>query len=396
MVAQTPETSDEAKRDDAVPQGEGVDAYVDGWRALNRAMRAGDPWSGDEGNAVFLQGRDADGALAMVDVAPLLGLYDLGDGRAVARVDLDFDGDEDLVLTARTAPRVRLHQNRLADRAHWLGLRLEAGEGTNPEALGAVVRIELEGADGEAPRTLRRARRAGSGYLAQSSAWIRVPVGARGAGRTPRARITVRWPGPDGALEDFGELRADRSYALRQGTGRARAVERPSAVGRGAVSPADPPVVASRLRAVLPTPVAVPGFAVRGVASNPARLFGVTPGGARGTGRALCLVVHDGVDEAASLGALSDASTSATEAGAQAAALDLRLVADEGERSRAAERLRAAGWSGAAFFAAHPDTPALLAEVAGWRFDRTDAPPLPWTFVFAPDGRLAVVRSGAL
>ena len=93
------------------------EAYVAGWADLNLRIRRGEPWSGNERNAAFVSVRDRADRLGLVDAAPLLGLDDPGDGRAAARIDIDFDGDDDLVLSQRTAPRLRIMRNGLADGA---------------------------------------------------------------------------------------------------------------------------------------------------------------------------------------------------------------------------------------------------------------------------------------
>jgi len=409
VVAQTP--VDGADRADEAESAFDVDAYQQGWIALNRAMRADEPWSGFERNVAFLQGRSADGALAMVDVAPLVGLDDPGDGRSAARVDLDFDGDEDLVLTARTGPRVRLLENALANGEDWVGVRLEGVTG-NAEALGAVVLFEVEGEAADpaaAPaRTLRRSRRAGSGYIAQSSQWLRAPIGRRGPDgerateRTPRARLRVRWPGPGGAVEDFGVVRAGRSYVLREGVGRARiAADLPAPVRlEGAARPyAEEVPDVDRRRAVLPSPVSVPSFVVRGVEGTETRIFGRTPDGPRAPGKNVAMLMFDSRDGAAALGDLADLSGALAEAGAARVALDLAPPAEAGTetvagREAVVEALRGRGWRGDVLFTADPDARAMLGEVVAWRFDSTPVPALPWTLHFGPAGRLHVVRVG--
>ena len=110
MVAQSPANAAPAETgdDEDTPLGR----YHASWGRLNKLMRRGVSWSGGERNAAFV--RSAEGALDLVDAAPVLGLAHAADGRAAARIDIDFDGDEDLVVTSRTGPRARILANRWA------------------------------------------------------------------------------------------------------------------------------------------------------------------------------------------------------------------------------------------------------------------------------------------
>ena len=61
-------------------------------------------WSGNEANCAFLNL----GEKSFSDISIISGLNHLDDGRAAASVDIDFDGDLDLLVTARTSPRFRI------------------------------------------------------------------------------------------------------------------------------------------------------------------------------------------------------------------------------------------------------------------------------------------------
>jgi thiol-disulfide isomerase/thioredoxin len=170
-------------------------------------MSAGVSWSGHERNNVYLN--LGDGRFA--DASHVSGLDFEDDGRAVAVVDWDGDGDLDLWLKNRTGPQLRFMHNEGGPSGHWIALRLE-GTTSNRDAVGATVEI----ATGGESRT--RTVIAGDGYLAQSSKWLHF-----GLGRTDRLeRIVIRWPGGD--TEELAGPAVDRAYRVKQGSGEATAV----------------------------------------------------------------------------------------------------------------------------------------------------------------------------
>jgi len=132
-------------------------SYEAGWVAIHRMIREGGSWSGRERDVAFLN----TGAGAFAPVAAVAGLAFADDGRAVASVDWDFDGDTDLWLANRTAPRVRLMLNDSPagpEANGFLGLRLQGKQ--QRDAIGARVEVELAG---DAPRVLVQTLRAGEG-----------------------------------------------------------------------------------------------------------------------------------------------------------------------------------------------------------------------------------------
>jgi hypothetical protein len=128
-------------------------------------------------------------------------------GRGSAYLDLDGDGDPDVVLTANGGPPLLLRNDQALGH-HWVRLTL-AGDGkrSNRSAIGAEVTVESAG------RTLRRTVTGAKGYLSQSE--LPVTVGL-GESDTIDA-VTVRWPSKDGGEQRWTGLKADAAYTLRQG-----------------------------------------------------------------------------------------------------------------------------------------------------------------------------------
>ncbi len=105
-------------------------------------LREGKSFSGHERNCVFLNC----GAQHFANLSALSGLDFPDDGRAVAAVDWDHDGDLDLWFHNRTGPRLRLMRNDThagsAKHDDFVMLRLQ-GTDSNRDAIGARVQVEL-------------------------------------------------------------------------------------------------------------------------------------------------------------------------------------------------------------------------------------------------------------
>jgi len=106
------------------------------------------------------------------------------DARAVASVDWDHDGDLDLWITNRTAPRLRYLANNGTPGHRSIQFRLEGRTG-NRDAIGARLVLEL------GDRTLVKGVCAGSGYLSQSSRTVHFGLGDADT----VGSLSVRWPG---------------------------------------------------------------------------------------------------------------------------------------------------------------------------------------------------------
>lgn len=191
------------------------DLYGNAWSDLLQQVRDGLSWSGRERNRFLLN----DGAGGFADVSAVMGLDQEADGRALAVVDWDHDGDLDLWYRDRTAPRLRLmlNQHAGARKGDFVSVLLQ-GEESNRNAIGAVV--ELIDAPGSGKLRSVRSVRAGDLFLSQSSRWLHFGLGENGEA----AKARVIWPG--GREELFKGLKAGGSFLLKEGSGSAVPVER--------------------------------------------------------------------------------------------------------------------------------------------------------------------------
>lgn len=175
----------------------------------------GRSFSGNERHCCFLNVADQAGAGRMfANVSAVTGLDLSDDGRGLAIVDWDYDGDQDVWFTNRNGPQLKMMRNDIPPDHHFLMIRL-VGNGTtsNRDAIGSRVELFLDGdKDLKSIRTLH----AGEGYLSQSSRWLHFGLGDQ----TDIEKVSVRWP--DGTVEEFSALEADHRYLLVQGSGEAK------------------------------------------------------------------------------------------------------------------------------------------------------------------------------
>lgn len=124
------------------------------------------------------------------------------DGRSLVSADLDGDGDLDLIMTNRNAPRIQLFEN-VGAAGKAVELELVSTQG-HREADGAVVLVDGLGAF---PVLLNR------GYSSSVDPAVHVGLGARND-----AQVRVRWR--SGVTEDFGVVSAGSRFVVREGTGK--------------------------------------------------------------------------------------------------------------------------------------------------------------------------------
>ena len=164
-------------------------------------MESGHHWSGHERNVAFLN--TGNGRFA--HVASLTGFDFPSDGRALAIVDWDHDGDMDVWMTQRTAPRLRFLRNDNHGGMAGITLSLESSKGN---ASGVGARVEATLTHG---RKLIRSLRAGEGYLSQSGLKCHFGLGKDSS----ITHLKIQWP--DGTVESQSVNLKEGSYHFKQG-----------------------------------------------------------------------------------------------------------------------------------------------------------------------------------
>lgn len=160
----------------------------------------GGSWSGRERNNCYVN--LGDGTFA--DVSALTDLDFDDDGRALAVVDWDHDGQLDLWIRNRTGPQLRFLHNVGTPGQNFFQLKL-TGTTCNRDAIGAKVTVHA----GE--KKFMRILFAGEGNLAQSSKVLYF-----GLGDAERIdRVDIRWP--DGKTQQLRGVKINRRYAVTQG-----------------------------------------------------------------------------------------------------------------------------------------------------------------------------------
>ena len=225
-MSQSPD--DEAEQSSSEQLG----SYRNAWSALSQLIGMGRSFSGHERNCFFLNNDSG----RFVDASAAAGLDLIDDGRAIALADWDADGDLDIWLANRTAPRVRLLRNDSENSHHWLSVRLQ-GRSSNRDAIGARVEVVLD----DSTRLIRTLH-AGDGYLGQSSKWLHFGLGNHDSVR----QLTVAWPG--GARESINGVSVDRHWVIVQDDGLARPWSRPTDARRLTAVPIEMPILESASR----------------------------------------------------------------------------------------------------------------------------------------------------
>jgi thiol-disulfide isomerase/thioredoxin len=177
-------------------------AYLAAFNQLAMKIRDGQSFSGRERNCFFLN----TGGLRFADASAAAALDLPDDGRGMVLTDWDGDGDLDVLMTNRNAPRVRFLRNDCAS-GHWLGIRLtgDPDKRTPRDAIG--TRVTVHRAGGRLTRTLT----AGDGFLSQQGKTLHFGLGTDASVE----EVTVRWPG--GGEEHFSGVTADGVWHLSQG-----------------------------------------------------------------------------------------------------------------------------------------------------------------------------------
>ena len=226
------------------PQEEsGSKTYDEAWRAINLLVRADGSWSGRERNVCYRNRGDG----AFEDISFVSGLDLNTDGRAFVPLDIDADGDLDLILKNRNGVGLRAFRNDSpTGGARRIEVRLQGRE-SNRDAVGARVRIETE------RRTLMREVVSGSGFLSQRSRRL-----GFGLARDEKIRkLRVRWP--SGREQAFSDVPAAALLSLVEGEERMASAQRPAPAPRPSID-LPPSAFPAGAATVLIEPVPAPAF----------------------------------------------------------------------------------------------------------------------------------------
>lgn len=150
-------------------------------------------------NNLLLQGPDG----KFREVGVPAGVASFAVGRGAAVVDLNLDGQVDLVVVNR-GQAAQLWRNTTPDAGHWISVRL-AHEGANRDAIGAWIEIRCAGS-----AVMRREITAGGGHASGELGWWHF-----GLGTEAQAEMRVIWP--DGTIGDWEKVDGNSFYVVEQG-----------------------------------------------------------------------------------------------------------------------------------------------------------------------------------
>ena len=187
---------------DSKRESETTSLKFDTQHEISDLFRMGDSFDGHQRNACFL----TIGPLRLTNYTNSSGLDFLDDGRGIGATDWDGDGDVDLVINNRTAPRLRVLRNVYSSANSFLKIRL-AGTTSNRDAIGAKVQVHLRGSK----QPLVKMLTAGSGRSSQSSKEMHFGLG-KGTGVE---KISVTWP--DGSTQEFRDVAIGKTYRIVEG-----------------------------------------------------------------------------------------------------------------------------------------------------------------------------------
>jgi ASPIC/UnbV protein len=151
------------------------------------------------------------------------GTGEMHKGHGVAFADLDNDGDDEIVFKVGGAAPGDAHAFRLFQNPghgnDWLGVKL-VGVRSNRAAIGARLKVTVEGADGTR-RSIYRTVNSGGSFGASP---LQQHVGLGKAARI--VEVEVRWPASD-TRQAFADVAKNQVIEIREMADRYTRVNRP-------------------------------------------------------------------------------------------------------------------------------------------------------------------------
>jgi len=163
------------------------------WPAMN-----GRSLSGYQRKRVWVN----DGLGRFVDVAPVVGVNDVYDGRAVALADLSNRGVLDVIVANQRGPLL-VYRNTVQPGRHWIDFQLE-GQASNRSAIGA--RVELHWNNQVQVQEVS----GGSGFSAQNQRRLHFGLGTASA----VDQVVIRWP--SGGRQIIGHPQLDEVHRITE------------------------------------------------------------------------------------------------------------------------------------------------------------------------------------
>ena len=283
--------------------------YDDAWRAINQLL-IHDSIASRQRN-VFLRN---DGQGGFDDVSGTVGLDLDQDGRSFAVLDIDRDGDEDLlVMAARQAPHLRVFQNDFAPKAATLAVRLvgSVGSKSNRDAIGARVVVETD--------RMRRTKivQAGSGFLSQRSKEL-----VFGLGESQRVvKVTIAWP--SGENQIITDVPLNTRVRIVEGGATEHTAFAMGSAPRAATAKPAPSISAGRGATWLFEPFPAPDFSLQDLGGQPRSLAAL-----RGRPAVLLFWSTESTGARGALQALARGSATLTKAGVSSLAVALDAPAN--------------------------------------------------------------------
>lgn len=146
-----------------------------------------------------------DGAGSFKEVAQLVGVTDVNDGRSVALADFTNSGKLDVVVANQKGPLL-LYKNTVAPENKWIDFDLE-GTVSNRSAIGAQIRVFWNG-----PQNMQQLQEVsgGSGFCAQNQRRVHFGLGKTGA----IDRVEIRWP--SGKIQTLRTPEPNQIYKIKE------------------------------------------------------------------------------------------------------------------------------------------------------------------------------------